>query len=105
MSYANLMLGGSIFFLVATGFLASFQAVNGSIPPRISRGVMEETQSASKEDRLQPKEIAIKQPHDAATETEPHLNRLCTSLEGKPFGWDWPNVPFATMTCDIQRRK
>jgi hypothetical protein len=106
MSHTKLALGCLTFFLATAGLITSFQAVNETIPPEISRAETSATQlPARKEDRLQLIAAKVENSHEAAPESEPHLNRLCVSLEGRPFAWDWPNVPFATMTCDDQRRK
>ena len=108
MLYAELVLGCSTFFLAAAGLLTSFEAVNEMFPPTGSRAETRRAQSPMrKEDRLLGTPVAdkIENSQEAAAEAEPHLNRLCTGLEGKPFGWDWPNVPFAALTCDIPRRK
>jgi hypothetical protein len=106
MSYAKLMLGGLIFCAAAAGFFSSVQAVNEAFPRKHLRVATDQGVSAiQKEDRTQPKDAAsaVEHPREEKAETEPHLNRLCTSMDGKPFGWSWPNVPFAAMRCDVLR--
>lgn len=108
MSYAKIILGALISCLVAAGFLASFHAVNEAIPLRASRSEALEAQSVThKEDRIQKENVVSKAEPSAGTAAgpEPHLTRICTNLDGKPFVWDWPNVPFATLSCDNRRRR
>lgn len=42
---------------------------------------------------------------DRSTETAHPPSRLCTDLNGKTFRWDWPNVPFAAICGDDERKK
>src|ERR1700676_2184188 len=94
MSYVKLIIGYSTFALATAGLITSFQAVNETIPPKISQAEATPTQlPALKEDRLRLVASKVEKSHEAAAEAEPHLNRLCLSLEGRAFGWHWPNVP------------
>ena len=101
MTHAKMLLGYSTFGLAAAGLIVSFQLVNEAIPLKISTAEATLTRlPAPKEDRLGPFPIKADKSHETVTEAKPRLGGLCIDMEGKPFSWSWPNIPFAAMTCD-----
>jgi hypothetical protein len=102
MSPAKFVVGCCVLLAALGGLVVSNHVVNAMIPMKSSRV----TKSAT----VQPKSpidtpVTGEHPYDANAEAAIPTGRLCTDLDGKIFGWNWPNVPFGTATCSDAGRK
>jgi hypothetical protein len=108
MSPANLILGCSVFLAALGGLVASCLVVDATIPPKISHKTMAAAHQAPAKIESTPlSDIAGNDGSSRETRSKgPRPSgRLCVNLDGKIFGWDWPNIPFGAIECDDASRK
>ena len=101
-SPANLVLGCLVFLAAFGGLVASCLVVNAAIPPKISRKTITPAQQTAAKMGSKPlSDIADGSGslHEAQPEAPGLAGRTCVNLDGKIFGWDWPNVPFGAIEC------
>jgi hypothetical protein len=103
MSPAKFVVGCCVLLAALGGLVVSNHVVNAMIPLKSSRV----TKASA---TVQPKSpidtpVTGEHPYDANAEAAIPTGRLCTDLNGKTFGWNWPNVPFGTATCSDAGRK
>jgi hypothetical protein len=89
------------------GLVVSSQLVDAMIPLKDSRA----TQATARQTTaaVQPESpLALpatgERPYDANAEGPISTGRICVDLSGGTFGWNWPNIPFGTATCDAVRK-
>src|SRR5450432_659356 len=98
----DLILGCSIFLAALGGLIVSCLLVNTTIPPQIPRGMGASANQAPAKLESKPlSEIAARaaENHEMHSERPLPSGRFCVNLNGKIFGWDWPNVPFGAIAC------
>jgi len=107
-SAANLVLGCLVFLAAFGGLVVSCLVVNAAIPPKMSRKTIAPVQQTAAKIGSKPlSDIADGggSLHEAQPEAPRLAGRLCVNLDGKTFGWDWPNVPFGAIACGDARPK
>jgi hypothetical protein len=105
-SPANLVLGCLVFLAAFGGLVASCLVVNAAIPPKISRKTIAPAQQTAAKIGSKPlSDIADGGGSLHEAQSEAPRGRLCVNLDGKIFGWEWPNVPFGAIACGDVRPK
>lgn len=104
-SPANLVLGCLVFLAAFGGLVASCLVVNAAIPPKISRKTIAPAQQTAGKIGSKPLSDIADGGSEAHSEAPRLAGRTCVNLDGKIFGWDWPNVPFGAIECGDGRRK
>jgi hypothetical protein len=100
MSPARPLLGCLVMLAALAGLVVSNHVVDAVIPlknPRAAKAVQPES----------PMDLPAtgERPHDANAEGSISTGRACVDLNGRTFGWNWPNIPFGTATCSDAGRK
>jgi hypothetical protein len=95
MSPAKWVLGCSVFLIALSGLIVSSHLVDAVIPIKRSREATATAQSNL------PSDISVtgERPNSAGPEGSVLAPRICVDLNGRSFGWNWPNVPFGSTAC------
>jgi hypothetical protein len=107
MSFFKQFLGVAVFCTAVVGLLASFQAVNAAFPPHRLRASLAPADPLilSQKDWMQLLDHPNMAKRFRKDELDKGIQRLaiCKTVDGNEFGWLWPNVPFAAMSCSDQQ--
>jgi hypothetical protein len=106
MSPGRFVLGCCVLLAGAGGLIVSNHVVNAMIPLKSSHAA-KATEAPARAQPQSPSDLPVtgEHPNDANAEAATPTGRTCTDLNGRTFGWNWPNVPFGTATCSDAGRK
>jgi hypothetical protein len=107
MSPAKPVIGCLVLLAALVGLVVSNHIVDATIPLKNSRAAKATARQAGA--AVQPESptdlpATGERPYDANAEGSMSTGRTCVDLNGKTFGWNWPNLPFGTATCDAARK-
>jgi len=98
MSPTKWVLGCSVFLAALGGLVLSTYVVNVALPSRAGKVRIDATATAGSDDTAHNSVIAEPR-SDGSIEGAAPTSKVCVDVDGKSFGWHWPNVPFGTVTC------
>lgn len=101
MSLAKLILGCSVFLVASGGLVVSGFVVDATIPPKMSHKAMAAAQQTTA--KIESAPASDTRNAGGSGEGPRPLGRWCVNLDGKMFGWDWPNIPFGAIKCEDGR--
>jgi hypothetical protein len=107
MSPAKPVFGYLVLLAALVGLVVSNHIVNATIPlknSRAAKATARQTTVAVQPESPMNLPVTGERPHDGNAEGSTSTGRICVDLSGKTFGWNWPNIPFATATCDAGRK-
>jgi hypothetical protein len=105
---AKPFLGCLVMLAASAGLVISNHVVDAVIPLKNARATKPadgETPATVRPQSPIDRPATGARPDDANAEGPISTGRVCTDLNGRTFGWNWPNIPFGAAACGDAGRK